>query len=378
MDFNFDSEQQMLADTVGRLIEKEYGFELRQKIVASEAGLSDHYWNQFAELGLLGLTIPEAHGGFNFTPMETAIIMEAFGRGLVVEPYLPSAVLCAGLIADAGNTAQKDTLLPAIASGKTKLALAVHEPGSRYSLLSHATTASAEGDHYIVNGAKSVVIGGGFADHLIIAARTDGSADEDNGVTLFCVPRDTPGLTVKVFPNIDGTRSAEVTLENVILSGDALVGELNQGFAPLSKTVDLGIAALCNEAVGAMTRLFEMTIEHLRTRKQFGQPIGRFQALQHRAVELLTLVERSRSIALYAASRAALDDDNERRRAVSAAKAFIGKVIRQIVKESIQMHGGIGMTDELPVGHYAKRLLCIDMTLGDAPFHTARFAATTD
>ena len=373
MDFSFTEEQRMLADTVGRYIDQEYTFEARKQTLKHPRESFEQHWTQFAELGLLGVNIPQEYGGLGGEAVESLIVMEAFGRGLVVEPYLATAIGATTLIRQAGSDVQKEAMLTAIIAGNLRIALALHEPDKRYDLSPQSTTASPDGNGFVLNGTKTVVLGGN-AEQLILAARTGDKSDDESGVTLFCVPCNAAGFEIEEFPNLDGQRSAEIRLRAVHVPADAVLGEVGKGYLVLERVVDRIVAALCAEAVGAMVRLFEMTIQYLKTRKQFGQPLGSLQALQHRAVELLTLVERSRSMALFAASRANNADPAERRRAVSAAKAFIGRASRRLVKEAIQMHGGIGMTEEMSVSHYARRLLCIDLTLGDAAYHTTRFA----
>jgi len=268
---------------------------------------------------------------------------------------------------------RRETMLADIAAGNLRVAFGLYEPDARYDLRPHTLSAVPDRGGFVLNGAKAIVLGG-RADRVILAARGSGRADDETGISLFCLPGDVPGLEVEEFPTLDGQRSAQVQCKSVHVDADGLIGQPGQGFPLLAEAVDRMIAALCAEAVGVMSRLFEMTLEHLKTRKQFGQPLGSFQALQHRAVDLLTLLERSRSMALYATSRAADPNRIVRASAVSAAKAFIGRAGRRLIKEAIQLHGGLGMTDELPVSHYVKRLLSIDLTLGDAAHHTAAFA----
>jgi len=374
MDFNYSEEQQMLADTVGRFIDKDYGFERRRELSRSAAGFSEDNWKLFAELGLLALNVSEEFGGMGGGAVETLIVMEAFGRGLVVEPYLPTAVVAAGLIGAAGSAAQKDALLGAIAEGSRRFALAALEPQGRFDLCEVATTATASADGFILNGRKSVVQGGGSAASLIVSARTAGGSSDKQGISLFLVDAAAPGVTVGDFPTIDGMRAAEVTMHDVAVGADALLGSLGGSYEVLEAAVDRGIAALCAEAVGAMSRLIDATAEYLRTRKQFGKPIGSFQALQHRAADMLVALEQSRSAALMAAAKVDADDAAERRAVVSAAKAIVGRAGRSVGQAAVQLHGGMGMTDELAVGYYFKRLTCIDMTWGNSEHHIERYA----
>lgn len=370
MDFNYSEEQQMLADTLGRFIADAYPLETRRKLAASELGFSSQYWQQFAELGLLGLNVPEEHGGLSGTPADTMIVMHALGRGLVLEPYLSTAVLGAALLSTAGSEQQKSQWLPAIAAGSKRLALATLEPAARFDLWHIRTRAEATAGGFVLNGRKSVVLHGNSADALIVSARTSGAEREREGITLFLVASDAAGVAIKGFPNIDGQRSAELTLSNVVVDRDAVIGELDSGYEPLERTVDTGIAALCAEAVGCMEKLLEITAEYLRTRTQFGKAIGTFQALQHRVADMAIAIEQARSAAYLAAARVQEPDAVERRKAVSAAKALIGRSGRYVGQQAVQLHGGMGMTDELAVGHYFKRLTCIDMTWGNTEHHT--------
>jgi len=373
VDFTYTEEQQMLADTVGRFVADAYTLEARRALVTSKLGFSQEYWQQFAEMGLLGLAVPEEHGGLNATPAEIFIVMHAFGRGLVLEPYLSTAIVGAQLLAQAGTEAQKSAWLPAIVEGSKRVALATFEPSARFDLVQIDTRAEKTGAGYVLNGRKAVVLHGDSADGLIVSARTSGSSREPQGVSLFLIDARAAGVEVQGFPNIDGQRSAEVTLKNVQVGTDALVGSIGAGFAPLEHALDFGLAALCAEAVGCMEQIIEMTAEYLRTRQQFGKPIGTFQALQHRVADMAIATEQARSAALLAASQSTNANAAERRRAISAAKAMIGRSGRLVGQCAIQLHGGMGMTDELSVGHYFKRLTCIDMTWGNVEHHTEAF-----
>ena len=375
MDFNYSEEQQMLADTVGRFVDREYSFEAWRTIARSELGFCRDRWNTLAELGLVALNVPEAFGGMGGSPVETLIVMEALGRGLVLEPYLETAVVAANLIAEAGNPEQREALLGAIADGSRRFALAALEPQSRFDLWDVDTRAISDGGGYLLAGRKAVVRGGDSADTLIVSARTSGEVSDRAGISLFLVDAKAPGVRLKGFANLDGHRSAEVTLENVRVGPEALLGSLDAGYASLEWAVDRGIAALCAESVGVMSKLLDSTAEYLRTRKQFGKPIGSFQGLQHAAADMLTALEQSRSAALMAAARVDSADAAERRAAVSAAKTIVGQAGRTIGKHAVQLHGGMGMTDELAVGHYFKRLLCIDMSWGDSAHHIEQYAA---
>ena len=374
MDFNYSEEQQMLADTLSRFVKHAYSLEVRRKLAASESGFSDDHWRHFAQQGLLGLNVPQEYGGLGGEPVETLIVMQALGRGLVLEPYLSTAVLGAGLLTAAGNAEQRSGWLPAIVDGTKRLALAALEPQARFDLAQVRTSAEPKAEGYVLNGRKSVVLHGDSADALIVSARTRGEDSEREGVSLFLVNADVSGLGVRGFPSIDGQRCAEVTLSNVFVGRDAMIGAVDGGHALLEQCVDTGIAALCAESVGCMEMVLEITVDYLRTRTQFGRPIGTFQVLQHRVADMAIAIEQARSAAYLAAGRLRDSDSVERRKAISAAKALVGRSGRYVGQQAIQLHGGMGMTDELAVGHYFKRLTCIDMTWGDAQHHTELYA----
>jgi alkylation response protein AidB-like acyl-CoA dehydrogenase len=375
MDFSLSETQRMLAETTDRLVRDRYGFEDRKKIIAGPDGFSRPLWATFAELGLTGLGIAEDYDGLGGNMGDMAVVAETFGRALVVEPYMPTLVLGAGTLGLAGSDAQKAEILPRVVSGELFLALAHGEPKSRYTLCHVETKAAADGGDFLLTGAKAVVLGGDAADYFLVSARTDGTASALYGISLFLVPRTTPGLTVRAYPNIDGTRAAELTLDRVRVPAAALIGPVGQALPTIAHTIDRAIAYLCAEAVGAMQTLNALTLDYLKTRTQFGQPIGAFQVLQHRMVDMEVALEQARSMAILAADRADDPHPHERARAISAAKVQIGRSGRMIGQSSVQMHGGIGITDEYAGGHYFKRLTLIDRTFGDADHHLARFAA---
>ena len=376
MDFNYTEEQLALQDTLRRFIAKDYGFEQRRALAKSAEGFSRDHWRQFADLGILALPFPEEFGGLNGNAVDTMLVMETLGRGLVLEPYLATVILAGGLIRDNGRLAQKETLLPAIAGGELLMALAHYEAGGRYELSHVATTATPDGNGYHLNGAKAVVLHGGTADKFIVSARGRGAQNDARGISLFLVERNAPGLTLRSYMTQDGARAAEVRLSNVRVTGDALVGPHDQGLPIVERAFDYALAALCAEAVGAMAALNEVTLEYLKTRKQFGQPIGRFQALQHRMVDMVVATEQARSMATLAAVKADSGDAAERRRALSAAKAYVGQSARSVGQAAVQLHGGMGVVDELNVSHYFKRLTMINATFGDADHHLGLFSDT--
>jgi alkylation response protein AidB-like acyl-CoA dehydrogenase len=380
MDFNLNGDQELLADAVGRWLAADYDFEARRRIATSAEGFSVQAWQQLADLGLLGLNVPVEYGGLGAGAAETLIVMQAFGRALLVDPYVPTAVLAVEALVHGGTDRQKSDLLPQIVAGERRFALAMSEPDARYSIDAPATTATpmAAGG-FRLTGRKSVVIGGGAAHELLTVART-GDGVESAGTAmgapplgLFRVDARSRGVTLRSFPTIDGHRAAEVTFEDVELPADAQLGAPEGGLELIARVTDRALATLCAEAVGAMERLTELTADHLRNRRQFGQPIGSFQALQHRLADMLIAVEQARSMALMAAAQVEAADSTVRRRALAAAKALIGQRGRFIGEQAVQLHGGMGMTDELAVSHYFKRLVCIDMYLGDSEHHIRRF-----
>ena len=374
MDFILTEEQQLLKDSVERFLEKNYSFELRRSMVAERQAMSAQIWEGFAGLGLLGVPFGEDYGGFGGGGVETMLVMEALGQHLVLEPYLSTVVLCGGLIDLGASDWQKKGLLPHIVDGSMLLAFAHDEPDSRYALDQVSARAQAEGDGWVLHGRKRLVLNGPVADSLIVSARTGGDGNDADGVSLFLVDCNDQKLGGQEYPLFDGTRALNIQLDGVRAGADAVIGPLGGAMPLIEKAADRAIAALCAEAVGVMARLQEMTLEYLKTRQQFGVPIGRFQALQHRAVDMFIQVEQSRSMALLAAARVDATDALERRRAVAAAKEFIGRAGRFVGQQAIQLHGGMGMTDELAVGHYVKRLAAIDILFGDAAYQRSRFS----
>jgi len=374
MNFEHTEERRMLADSLNRFIAEQYGFEMRDRIAASNEGYSRAMWQRFAELGVIGALLREEDGGFGGGGFDIAVVFEALGRGLVLEPFLGSAVLAAEAISAAGNEEQK-ARLASIADGSAIAGFAHDEPETHYELARVRTRAErSSGSGWMLNGAKAVVAQGEAADWFVVSARTAGAIDDAAGISLFLVARDAAGVQVAGTPTIDGGRVAELTFKNVELDAGALLGEEGQGYAVLERALGRGVLALCAESLGAMEAAKAATLDYLRTRKQFGVPIGSFQALQHRMADLLLEIEQARSAVINAA--AALESDRiVRERALSAAKASIGRIGTLVAEECIQLHGGIGMTWELPLAHYAKRLVMIDHQLGDEDHHLARYIA---
>ena len=371
MDFDFSEDQRLLRDSVERLIADRYSFEQRKQIAAEPDGWSRAMWAQFAEMGLLGLPFEEAHGGFGGGPVETMIVMEAFGRGLVLEPYLATVLLGGGLVRHGGDAAQRADILPAIANGERLLAFAQAERHSRYDLADVATAARRERGGWVVEGRKSLVLHGDVADTLVVAARTSGGQRDRAGIGLFLVEAADPNVTRSGVPTQDGRRVAQIAFAGAKATP---LGDPQDGLAVIERVVDEAIAALCAEAVGMMAEMHAITVEYLKTRKQFGRAIGEFQVLQHRSVDMFVALEQARSMALYATMMAGEADAAARSRAVSAAKVQIGRSGRAIGQEAVQLHGGIGMTMEYKVGHYFKRMTMLERMFGDTGHHLSRVA----
>jgi alkylation response protein AidB-like acyl-CoA dehydrogenase len=376
MDFSFTEEQTLLRNSVQKFVAGAYDFDTRRGIIASESGWNAAHWAQFAELGLLGAAIPEDFGGLGGTAIDTMVVMEEFGRGLVVEPYLSTVVIGAGLLAAVGSAAQKEEFLPLIAGGELVTALAYAEPQGRFNLADLVTTAKAQGGDYILNGHKAVVIGAPWAHKLIVSARTSCGQRDSKGVTLFLVDAKAPGVSMRAYPTVDGLRAAEVMFENVKVPASAIIGTVDDGLPALEMIADRAIAGLSAEAIGAMKVLNDTTVDYCKTRKQFGVPIGKFQVLQHRMVDMFMAYEQSVSIT-YMVTLKLDESTQERAKAASAAKVQIGKAGRYIGQQAVQLHGGMGMTDELKVGHYFKRLTMIDAQFGNVDYHLKRYASLT-
>ena len=373
MDFEFTSEQTQLSDAVRRFIEKDYGFATRSNIVATQAGTSDAVWKQLVDLGLTALPLPEEQGGFGGTAVDMLLVMTELGRGLMAEPYF-ATVFAAEFIKRAGNASQK-VLLERVADGSAKLAAALAERESRFDLLDVATTAAASDGGFVLSGRKAVVPYGAQADMLVVSARTSPASASDSALSLFIIDAHAKGVAIRDFRSLDGTRVAEIEFENVALGADALLGELGGAAPVIDAVADYGVALLCAEAVGAMEALNAATLEYAKTRRQFGQPIARFQVLQHRMVEMFMHLEQARSMAYLAAVKVDSADLGERRRAASSAKVRIGQAARYIGQQAVQIHGGMGVTNELPAAHLFKRLTMIELTLGDSDHHLAHFVA---
>ena len=369
MDFTLNEEQQLLKDSAEKFVLQDYDFDKRHDILGNPIGYDPTVWRQMAELGWLGMPFPEENGGFAGSPVETMILMEAIGKGLLVEPYLPGIVLSGGLVSRCGSPEQNAQLIPGLMAGELKLAFAYAEPQSRFNLADVETSAEKQGDKFLLSGHKSVVLHGASADHFIVSARTSGQSRDTNGVTLFIVDAAADGLTIREYPTIDGLRAAEVVLRNISVNQDAVLGNFDSAYPEIELAIDHGIAALCAEAVGAMDALCDATLEYLKTRNQFGTNIGSFQVLQHRMVDMYMELEQSRSMSYMASLKLENEDANKRRKSLSAAKVQIGRSGRFVGQQAVQLHGGMGMTDELMVSHYFKRLTVIDTQFGNVDYH---------
>jgi len=372
MDFSFTSEQDMLRDTVARLVREQYDFDTRRKVAKSESGWRPQMWAQFAELGLLGASFSEAEGGFGGGPVDAMIVAEEFGKGLVIEPYLQTVVIGGGFLRHAGTDAQKEENMPALIGGERIFAFAQTEPKSRYDLNDVSTTAKKDGAGYVINGQKAVVIGAPFASHLIVTARTSGGQRDAGGVTVFLVPKNAKGVSTRDYPTVDGLRASEISFENVSVGADAVIGAVDGGLPLIEKVVDEAIAALCAEAVGCMKVLNEATIGYAKQRKQFGKAIADFQVLQHRMVDMFMASEQAVSMT-YMLTLKLDESDKARKLAASGAKVQIGKSGKLISQDAVQIHGGMGMTDELNVGHFFKRLTMIESQFGNTDWHLRRY-----
>jgi len=373
MDFRLSDDQRMLQDTVERLVARDYGFEQRKAYAREPRGYSAAVWARYAELGLLALPFPSAHGGLDGCAVDVMLVMQALGRALPLEPLLPTMVIAAAALR-AASAAQLERWVEPIATGALALAWAHAEPGSRYRLADVSTRARRDGDAYVLDGRKSVVLHGDFADRLVLSARVSGARRDRDGIALFMLDAESPGLARHGYATQDGLRAADIELDGVRVAASEMIGAPGAALSVIEGVADAAIAALAAEAVGVMSAALDLTVEHLKTRHQFGGPIGRFQALQHRAAEMLIALEQARSMAQYAALMLAEADAVERRKALAAVKVQIGQSARFIGQQAIQLHGGIGVTDEYAVGHCFKRLSMIESRFGDSAHHLAEFA----
>ncbi|MBX3503600.1 MAG: acyl-CoA dehydrogenase family protein [Alphaproteobacteria bacterium] len=374
MDLSYSDEQKQIKEGVERFVREQYAFETRRKIAASEKGWLPENWAKFAELGWLGMSFSEADGGFGGGAIETMIAMEAFGSGLVLEPYLPTVVMGGGLLAAGGSAAQKEALLAPMIAGEKQFAVAYVEKQARFNLADVAVTAKKDGAGFAISGHKGVVYNAASADTIFVTARTSGGQRDEKGITVFAVDAKAQGISRRDYPTQDALRASELTFDNVKVGADAVVGKLDDGYALFEGVVDRSIVALCAEAVGCMDAINKATLEYIKTRKQFGVPIGKFQVLQHRMVDCFTNAQEARSMTLMAALKIDDADATVRKKAASGAKVQIGKSGRFCGQSAVQMHGGMGVTDELSVSHYFKRLTMIETLFGNQQHHLTRYA----
>ena len=374
MDFTFNEEQSLIQDQVDQFVQKEYDWETRQALSNSDLGFGEDNWKKFADLGWLGICVSEDSGGFGGSSIESMLIMEAFGKGLVVEPFLETVIMSGGLIDDHGSDEQKSSVLEPAISGEMHLALAYAEPQSRFNLSDVVTEAKSDGDSFILNGYKSVVMNGPSADKIIISARTSGAQLDESGISLFIVDANSDGLNKTNYKTVDGRRASDLTLENVSVSKSSLIGDQDKGFAILDSAIDKAILAISAEAVGAMEVLYKTTVEYTKTREQFGTAIGKFQVLQHRMVDMFMEYEQCKSL-LYMATMKNEEEAPDAKKAISGLKYQVGKAGKFVGQQAVQLHGGMGVTDELNVGHYFKRLTTIGTIFGNADFHLKQYTS---
>jgi alkylation response protein AidB-like acyl-CoA dehydrogenase len=374
MDFTFNEEQSLIQDQVDQFIQKEYDWETRQSLSNSDLGFGQENWRKFAELGWLGISVSEDSGGFGGSAIESMLIMEAFGKGLVVEPFLETMIMSGGIIDDHGSVEQKSVLLEPAIAGDMQLALAYAEPQSRFNLSDVVTEAKADGENFILNGYKSVVMNGPSANKIIISARTSGSQLDENGITLFVIDSEASGLNKTNYKTVDGRRASDLTIENVSVSQDDIVGELDLGYKILDSAIDKAILAISAEAVGAMEVLYKATVEYTKTREQFGTAIGKFQVLQHRMVDMFMEYEQCKSL-LYMATMKHEEGAVDSKKAISGLKYQVGKAGKFIGQQAVQLHGGMGVTDELNVGHYFKRLTTVGTIFGNTDYHLKKYTS---
>jgi len=373
MDFSLNELQTMLADSVSKYIDNEYDFDTRQKYAASDKTYSPEVWQTFAELGWTSVPFSEEDGGFGGGPADLMVLMLRFGKGLVVEPYLANIVLAGGVLRRAASAAQKEQWLHPVIAGELQAALAYAEPQSRYDIADIRMTAVADGDGWVLNGNKGVVFNGGNAELLVVSARTSGRQTDTDGITLFAVPADSQGVGVRAYRTVDGQQAAEIHFDNVAVDASAVIGEPDRGFAALDAAIDDATLAVSAEAVGIMQIMTDKTVEYSKNRMQFGVPIGSFQALQHRMVDMFTDCEQSYSLLLWATMRAA-QGDADAKRAISSIKYQVGTAGRKVGQEAVQIHGGMGVSWEVDVAHYFKRLTTIDQIFGNADWHLDRLS----
>ena len=372
MNFELSEEQKMIQQSVERFVQENYDLPKRVEISSKDPGYSKDYWDSMAELGWLGLPFNEEDGGFGGNQIDTLVIMEQFGKGLVLEPFLANIVLGGGAIQIGGSEELKKEILPSLIEGTKQITLAYAEQQSRFDLEDVATSARLEGNKYIINGQKSMVLNAESADHLVVVARTSGGQVDEKGITLFLVDSNTKGLEKQNFPTVDGLRASEITLENVEVNTERMIGDIDNGFEILKAVSNNGILALCAEAVGAMEILYKDTVEYTQQREQFDHPLSDFQVLQHRMVDMFMEYEQCKSL-LFRATMETIQDPEMAQKTIHALKHLIGKSGIFVGENAVQLHGGMGVTEELRIGHFFKRLLVIDSQFGNADFHLDKF-----
>ena len=373
MDFSLSEEQQLLKDSITQFVDKDYQFDIRQKNVSSDLGYSSEFWKTFADLGWLGMPFSEEDGGYNGGPTDLMVIMESLGRGLVVEPYIPNVVLAGGLISRLGSSEQKSNLLPKIISGENQMSVAFSEPQSRFNLSDVITSAKKDGDNYILDGYKSVVMSGPSSNFIIVVARTSGKQLEEKGLTLFLLDPSLEGVSLRNYSNVDGSKASEVTLESVTVSSSTMLGKEGEAYNSLEEVIDLATLAISAEAIGIMEKMNEITLEYTKTREQFGETLSSFQALQHRMVDTFMAYEQTKSLLLMCAAKLT-DKTEDASKSVSALKYQVGIAAKHVGEEAVQLHGGMGVTDETNIGHYFKRLTTIRAIFGNTDYHLKRYS----
>ena len=372
MDFSISEEQSMLADSVSRFIDNDYDFELRQKNAASAEGYSKELWQTFAELGWTAVPFAEEDGGLDGGPVEMMLMMQQFGRGLMIEPFLANIVLAGGVLRRAATAKQKAKWLAPLIDGSLQTALAFAEPQARFDIANIATTAVKDGNDFVLTGKKSLVLNGGNADLLIIPARTAGDATDEQGITLFAVAADAEGMAIRSFATVDASTAAEIDLDAVRIAPGNILGSVDAGFAALQAAIDEATLAVSAEAVGIIRAMHDKTVAYSKERVQFGVPISSFQALQHRMVDMLMAAEQTQSLLMWCVMLNTADDAGARK-AISALKYQVGTAGIKVAQEAVQIHGGMGVTWELDIAHYFKRLTAINLLFGNADFHLDRF-----
>ncbi len=372
MNFELSEEQKMIQQSVERFVQENYDLPKRVEISSKDPGYSKEYWGSMAELGWLGLPFEEKDGGFGGNQIDTLVIMEQFGKGLVLEPFIANVVLGGGAIQIGGSEELKKEMLPGLIEGSKQMTLAYAEQQSRFDLEDVATSARQEGDKFIINGQKSMVLNAESADHIVVVTRTSGGQVDEEGITLFLVDSTAKGLELQNFPTVDGLRASEITFDNVEVSSERMIGELGKGFDILRVVSNNAILAVCAEAVGAMEILYKDTVEYTQQREQFDHPLSDFQVLQHRMVDMFMEYEQCKSL-LFRATMETIQDPVLAQRTIHALKHLIGKSGIFVGENAVQLHGGMGVTEELRIGHFFKRLLVIDSQFGNADFHLDKF-----